>query len=135
MTITFSEASFMQLWNKSRIWCSLRQEGDLGGCGWKLTARDLWRMAAARAARAWARSSWSSLEPTKKGLVGDCIRADMGTLFLWAMVGLGLKVSAIEMWDSCNCLVTENKLSTFPPFSELWIQWFCDKRMMIGWPI
>jgi len=76
-------------------------------------------MAAARASRAWARSSWSSFEPTKKALVGDSIRADMGTLFLWAIVGSGLKVSAIEMQDSCNCLGTENKQPTFPPSTAL----------------
>lgn len=69
----------MQLWNKSII-CSLLRQGSGGGEEVFVVAA-IRRLAAARAARARARSSWSSLEPRKKGLVGDCSRlAAVGAL-------------------------------------------------------
>lgn len=59
----------MQFWNNSRIWSLDRQGSEsVGDWGWERTG--LRRMAATRAARAWTRSSLSSLEPRKKGLVG-----------------------------------------------------------------
>lgn len=92
--LTFSLASLMQFWNSSRI-CSLPRQGSVSASsGGKLSAMDFLRIAAARAARACARSRWSSLEPRKKGLVGDWRRAAIGSLCFWA-VGLGLRVSAI----------------------------------------
>lgn len=68
-------------------------EGGRGG-----GAADLRRMAAARAARAWARSSWSSLEPRKKGLVGDWSREAMGAFCL-----AGVTASAISISPTDNC--------------------------------
>ena len=62
------------------------------------------RLAAARAARAWARSSWSSLEPRKNGLVGDWSRVAIGALCV-VVVGLGLNgSSAIDVLYVCVCL-------------------------------
>lgn len=74
----------MQFWNKSII-CSLLRQGSEGeendgGGGAVVVAFRL--MAAARAARACARSSWSSFDPKKNGLVGDCSRFAIGALSL-----------------------------------------------------
>ncbi|TXG68267.1 hypothetical protein EZV62_003202 [Acer yangbiense] len=61
-------------------------------CCRAFTVTSLRRMAAARTARAWARSSLSSSEPKKKGLVGDwMLRDTMAILCLW----LGLRTSSI----------------------------------------
>lgn len=98
LEITFSLASLMQFWSKSRICCLSRQESESASedwdCNFAAAAAALRRMAAARAARAWARSSLSSLE--KKGLVGDWMRAATGSLCFWPIAGLGLRVSAME---------------------------------------
>lgn len=91
---TFSLASLMQLWNNSRIWSLPRQGSESPCCGG--AAMGLRRMAAARAALAWARSSLSSLEPKKNGLVGDWMRAAMITLCL----RIGLRASAIPVDSS-----------------------------------
>ncbi|XLS70637.1 hypothetical protein HN51_027502, partial [Arachis hypogaea] len=58
----------MQFWNKSKICCLLRHGLELTSEDWefKLAATFLRRMSVARLAR----SSLSSLEPKKKGLVG-----------------------------------------------------------------
>lgn len=59
------------------------------------------RLAAARAARAWARSSWSSLEPRNNGLVGDWRRLAVVPL---CAVGLGLNGStAIVVFSLSLC--------------------------------
>lgn len=67
--LTFSLASFMQFWNNSMI-CSFSRKGSGGSEGW-VAAAFLRRIAAARAERAWTRSSWSSLDSKKKEAVGD----------------------------------------------------------------
>lgn len=84
---TFSLASLMQFWNNSRI-CSFPRHGSSAAGGTEVVGKaGLRRMAAALAARAWARSSLSSLEPIKNGLfVGE-----KGALCF----GFGLRVSAI----------------------------------------
>ena len=66
--LTFSLASFMQFWNNSMI-CSFSRKGSGGSEGW-VAAAFLRRIAAARAARAWTRSSWSWLDSKKKEAVG-----------------------------------------------------------------
>ena len=71
-----------------------RQGSDWGGAA--AAAAGFRRTAAARAARAWARSILSSLEPKKKGLVGDWRREAITVLCFCAVVGLGLRASAIE---------------------------------------
>jgi hypothetical protein len=82
----------MQLRKRSRICCLPRQGSASGSpsprCG---AMTDFRRTLAARAARAWARSSWSSLEPRTKGLVGDWIRGRSTLCFAF-----GLRISAIE---------------------------------------
>lgn len=92
--LTFSLASLMQFWNNSRIW-RLSRKILWSSRGSILVAIDLRRFAAARAALAWARSSWSSLEPRKKGLVGDCNWEAIGRLCFCTIDGLGLRGSAI----------------------------------------
>ena len=68
----FSEASLMQLWNRSMTSSRLRRLG-CGVLGARDAARERRRTEAARAmARARARSSWSSLEPSGNAGGGDC---------------------------------------------------------------
>lgn len=70
--ILFSDASLMQLWNRSITSSRLRRLG-CGVLGASEAARERRRTEAARAAaRARARSSWSSLEPSGKAGGGDC---------------------------------------------------------------
>ena len=73
---TFSLASLMQLWKRSMI-CSFPRTSNLGRLSVPGTAGFRLR-AAARAARAWARSRWSSLDPrTRRALC--CAGPDAGT--------------------------------------------------------
>lgn len=78
----------MQFWNKSRI-CFFPRHESVSGETEVETTVGFRRMAAARAARAWARSSLSSLEPiANKGLfIGE------NGAFCF---GFGLKVSPIS---------------------------------------
>lgn len=86
----------MQVWNKSTI-CSLLRHGSGGGGGRDaVEVRDLRRIVAARAARASARSSWSSLEQKKNEVVGD-MRRDAKESLCLAVDGLEFTISAIDM--------------------------------------
>lgn len=87
----------MQLLNNSRICCLSRKESLELASGRGSVADSFRRIAAARAARAWARSSLSSLDPKKKGLDGE-----NGALCF----GLGLRVSAIRL-SKKNCEISE----------------------------
>lgn len=91
----------MQLWNKSTI-CSLLRYGSVVVLAAAVVLVGATRrLAAARAARAWARSSWSSLELRNNGLVGDWRRLAAVPL---CAVGLGLNGStAIVVFSLSVC--------------------------------
>lgn len=118
----------MQFWNNSRICCLSRQSLG-GGCGGAAAAFRF--AAAARAARACSRSSLSSLEPKKKGLLmGEWRREGMTDLCFWAVVGLGVRVSAIlSVWKA-------EKLLLFFCWPEVWSDLgFAKLELVILWRV